>query len=51
MTINKIDYALKKVKRKPPLLRTIVIKWLKKTQLVGYYALAKEVVYSLDKDE
>jgi hypothetical protein len=51
MTIDEIDYTLEKVKRKPPLSRIVVLKRLKKTQLAGCYALAKEVMYSLDEDE
>ena len=51
VTIDEIDHALEKVKRKPPLSCIIVLKRLKKTQLAGCYALAKEVMYSLDEDE
>jgi hypothetical protein len=51
VTIDEIDHALEKVKRKSPLSRTVIPKRPKRTQSAGCHALAKEVVYSLDEDE
>jgi hypothetical protein len=51
MTINEIDYALEKVKWKALVSHTVILKRLKKTQLIGCYTLVNEVVYSLDKDK
>jgi hypothetical protein len=51
MIINKINYTFKKVKRKAFILYIIILKRLKKTQLIGCYALVNKVVYSLDEDK
>jgi hypothetical protein len=53
VTINKIKQALKKKEQKPSksARRTAASCRLKKKKTAGYYALTKDVVYTLDKNE
>jgi hypothetical protein len=52
VTINKIKQALKKKEQKPSKsTRQIVASCRLKKETAGYYALAKDVVYTLDKDK
>jgi hypothetical protein len=52
VTINKIKQTLKKKEQKPSkFTRQTATSCRLKKETAGYYALAKDVVYTLDKDE